>query len=98
MRSAVRKAVYHKGLSSGDSIERYNVWIWLLNDGNYDKIDWDNYTNYGCPILLRIMELYDIPFPDDEYAEYKEIFYTMAKGQICESCQEGDTSGCGLDS
>ena len=96
---AICKAVEHKGFLSCRSIDHYKAWIWLLNDGNYDKIYWDDYANYGCPILLKIIELYNIPFPY-ENAEYsvekgdRDIFYTMAKGQICQNCLEGDTSGC----
>ena len=99
---AICKAVEHNDLSSNRSIGHYKAWIWLLNDGNYDKIDWDDYTNYGCPILLKIIALYNIPFPyeNSEYSVEKgdrEIFYTMAKGQICPNCLEGYTSGCRLE-
>lgn len=83
---AVGKAVGHRGLSAGRSIDHYRAWVWLLGDEHFDAIDWENYTNYGAPILAQIAERYDIPVPADD------DFVNMSKGLPCEpKCY----SGCG---
>lgn len=82
MEFAIGKATGHRGISAGCSIEHFQAWLWMLDD--YDKIDWDKYTNYGAPILRQICELYEIPLPDDEG------FLNMSEGEQCRTwCEEG---------
>jgi len=82
MEFALGKAENHRGLSAIRSIEKMNAWIWLLDDE--DKINWDNYANYGAPILKQICELYNLPFPDNK------TLVNMSQGKPCyEGCEEG---------
>lgn len=52
---AAGKASAHRGLSASRSIDHYRAWMWLL--GKDGEVDWDDYANYGAPILKRIAEL-----------------------------------------
>ena len=85
---ALSKASDHRGLSAGRSIEHYKAWVWLLGDEDYKAIDWENYTNYGVPVLRRICEKYKIYFPESSELS------RMSKGL---SCREGCDEGCGKD-
>lgn len=79
---AIGKAEDHRGLSAGRSINHFQTWTWIL--GDYDKIDWKNYANYGAPILKQLCELYSISFPDIG------AISRMADGEKCTGdCQEG---------
>lgn len=98
---AIGKVLDHRGISASRSIEKMEAWIWLLNDGNLDKIHWDWYTNYGAPILKEIGDIYGFqyirePDPNDEYAEWtresNRKLLRMADGK---PCREGCEEGCG---
>lgn len=69
------KAQNHRGLSASRTVEKMRHWLWLLDDDK--KINWDNYKNYGCPILKQICELYNLPIPDSEDLRL------MAQGKPC---------------
>lgn len=79
---AVKKAINHRGLSASRSINHYEAWAWLMGD----EFDWENYTNYGCPILKAICEKYGFPVPTDEG------FLRMAEGKKCGADYQ---CGCG---
>jgi len=83
---ALGKASDHRGLSAGRSVEHYKAWVWLLGDEDYGAINWENYPNYGAPILRQICEKYGIPFPESSTLD------RMSKGL---SCYEGCDEGCG---
>jgi len=83
---ALGKVENHRGISAGRSIDHFHNWLFLLGDDELLKFldDDSNYANYGAPILKKICEKYDIPFPKG-----KE-FNRMAEGKPCyEGCQEG---------
>jgi len=84
MTFAIGKAEDHRGLSAGRSIEKMQAWCWLLKEE--DKIDWDNYENYGAPILKQICDTYELKF------DFSESFLNMAEGKPCEP---GCDMGCG---
>jgi hypothetical protein len=96
---AVGKALDHRGISANRSIEKMEAWVWLLNDGNLDKIHWSWYENYGAPILKEIGDIYGFKYladvdSDDEWGEYvqrdNERFLRMANGKPCrDDCEEG---------
>jgi hypothetical protein len=83
---ALEKARDHRGLSASRSISKMQAWLWLLKDD--EKINWDNYENYGVPILQQICALYKLPFPVDN-----EEMVNMSRGNKCtpdcESCGRG---------
>jgi hypothetical protein len=82
---AYEKATGHRGLSAGRSLSHMRAWAWLL--GDQDKFNWDNYENYGCPVLKQIAEYYGAPLPDGSEGER---FLNMARGQKCRpKCQDG---------
>lgn len=82
MEFAWGKVIDHRGLSAGRSVNKFQGWIWVL--GEDDKIDWENYTNYGAPILKQICGVYGFEIP-----ESKEV-KNMMEGRMCrENCDEG---------
>lgn len=59
------KAINHRGLSAGRTIQRLSAWCWLL--GRDDLVtfinDDANYKNYGAPILKHVARAFGIPIP-----------------------------------
>jgi len=88
MEFALGKADNHRGISSSRSIDHYRNWLFLLDDNELLEFlnNEENYENYGVPILKKICDKYNFPFPDDEG------LLNMSKGKPCYS---GCTSGCG---
>lgn len=76
------KALNHRGLSAGRSIEKLTEWLWLLDDE--ELVTQHQYKNYGVPILLAISKKYELPYPTTTDA------MNMAEGKPCrENCEEG---------
>lgn len=89
MTFAWEKAQDHRGLSAMRSVTKMQAWLWLLGDDEtlaYAK-NYDNYAQYGAPVLKKICEVYSFPIPDGEEIE------NMAKGLPCTS---GCVMGCGV--
>jgi len=86
MEFAVEKATGHRGLSASRSIEHFRSWVWLLSDEDFSAIDWEDYANYGAPILKAVANRFGIDLPDDPR------LMRMAEGKICSPDCEG---GCG---
>lgn len=85
MSFAIGKACDHRGLSANRSIEHFHAWMWLL--GRDNEVDWENYQNYGCPILMKICTIFEI-----DYKEFGDVesFERMAEGRKCsDDCMEG---------
>jgi hypothetical protein len=79
---AVGKALDHRGLSANRSVDKMRAWVWLI--GEDDEINWNNYANYGAPILTQIGERYGFLIPKNT------AFVRMALGQSChDECMEG---------
>lgn len=93
MAFAWEKAINHRGLSAGRSVDKMRAWLWLLGEEN-DLVSFvnsdDNYPNYGAPILKRICEAFDLPLPEKDYE--LEMATRMAQGLPCE---DGCKEGCG---
>ncbi len=89
MSFALDKCTGHRGLSAGRSVNHMQAWLWL--DDKYDEVDWDDYTNYGAPILKDVCDLYEIDYKailGSDY--YSEMFERMASGRMCcDDCDEG---------
>jgi len=84
---AISKAEDHRGLSAGRSVDRMSSWVWLMGDEKYNEIDWDNYQNYGAPILRQICEMVGI---DWRAIAHGKDFENMSLGKPCiPSCDEG---------
>lgn len=82
------KALDHRSISAGRSINKMQAWCWLLDED--DEIDWENYAQYGVPILLAVCQKYGFPVPDGE--EEAEMIRRMSQGLPCE---DGCEQGCG---
>ena len=81
---AIGKATDHRGLSASRSIDHMHGWVWLMGDKAYKSIDWENYANYGVPILKACADLVKFDWPDDVRLN------RMARGLPCEDfCMEG---------
>lgn len=85
---AIGKALNHRGLSANRSVDHFRAWVWLMGDEAYDSIDWDDYGQYGVPILKAVAELVGAPWPTEPELE------RMAAGLPCDP--EGCYSGCGF--
>jgi hypothetical protein len=91
---AIEKAVDHRGISAGRSINHYRAWFWLMGDDEMFELCGDDskFAQYGCPILKKIAEKYGVDTPKGHEGE---IFDAMARGEMCPACRRGDESGCG---
>lgn len=83
---AWEKAENHKGISASRSISKFKAWLWLIDE--YDAIEWDNYENYGCPILKQITDIYGFDMPSSDSLD------RMSKGLKCVDQSDYDC-GCG---
>ncbi len=81
------KAIDHRGLSAGRTIEKMGAWLWLLDKDELAAFAGDdkNYPMYGAPILFKICADMDFPIPDDEVAR------NMSLGL---PCGDPDCAGC----
>lgn len=85
---AMDKACNHRGLSANRSISHMRGLTWLL--GQDDEINWDNYENYGAPILKQIAGIL-APEGAKLWAELATPgLERMATGKPCEDdCEDG---------
>lgn len=80
------KALSHRGLSAGRSIQKLTEWLWILGDEEAVSFvsDDTNYLNYGAPALLYISNRYGVACPGTSAA------VNMAAGLPCEpGCEMG---------
>ena len=80
------KALNHRGISASRTIDKVKAWAYAL--GNDELVtflnDYDNYPQYGAPMLAKVAETFSIPQPDSREWE------RMKQGLPCEpGCQEG---------
>jgi hypothetical protein len=76
------KAQNHRSISASRSKDKMEAWCWLLDKEK--EIDWDNYTNYGAPILKQVCELFKFAIPT-----YEGVL-NMAAGKKCApDCEMG---------
>jgi len=84
MEFAWGKALDHRGISAGRSVSHLRAWVWLLGDEDYAAIPWDDYPQYGAPVLKAVCDRFGFPMPDDKSA------LSMAAGHPCRlGCEEG---------
>ena len=82
---AIGKALGHRGLSAERSIDHFKGLVWLMGDEEYGSIDWDNYAQYGVPILRQVADLIGFDWPSDN-----EELNNMAQGHLCTpDCEAG---------
>lgn len=82
---AYGKAVGHRGISAGRSIDKMTEFMWLMGrDDVVAAIEAAPYPNYGMPKLVVISDMLGWPKDDHEYVA------RMAAGLPCrEDCDEG---------
>ena len=86
MTFAWEKALGHRGISAGRSIQKFAEWLWVLGDDEaYAFVDDDaNYAQYGVPALAYICERFGFPIPDGARVS------RMRRGDACtDGCEEG---------
>jgi len=82
---ALEKAQNHRGISASRSVSHFRAWVWLLGDEDFNAINWDQYPQYGVPILAAICKRFGFEFPSDSDMQ------NMARGELCSP----DCTGCG---
>jgi hypothetical protein len=82
---AFGKALDHRGLSAGRSVQKLTEWAWLLGrDDVVEAMDSADYAQYGVPKLVAFARGFDLPVPEDEELE------RMARGERCRpDCEDG---------
>jgi hypothetical protein len=81
---AFGKALDHRGISAGRSVEKMTEYAWLLGDDALAERMGGHYAQYGMPALLAFAERFDLPIPEDERVE------RMGQGLKCRpDCDEG---------
>jgi hypothetical protein len=84
------KAVDHRGISAGRSVEKLNAWLWLL--GRDHEVDWTAFMPYGVPILAQVCRVMGWPIPDpSERTAGGGTLGRMLEGR---SCSPDCDSGC----
>ena len=80
------KALGHRGISAGRTIQKMTAWAWLACDEKALQIIRDTpYPQYGVPILWALCEHWAFPIPTSPMS------YRMAHGRPCiDNC----TNGC----
>lgn len=58
MEFAWEKANGCRGISANRSISHFKAWLWLMNDGNLEKMNAIEYEHYGKEKLIFICEAY----------------------------------------
>lgn len=95
-RIALDKAVSHRGLSAGRSIEKLRAWCWLAGDDEAVRLlDETPYENYGAPKLMALCQHFGWDWKATLEGGDIAIFEAQAKGEVCPACLEGWQSGCG---
>lgn len=87
---AIGKAVNHRGLSAGRSVDKLTCWCWVLEHTNFPDNHGQPYTNYGVPILKWAAEKIGADWPTDD-----PVLNAMAEGKKCPECESGRMRGCG---
>lgn len=84
---ALEKCLNHRGLSAGRSVSHYQAWFWMLGNEAMAAINWDDYGNYGAPILKSVAAFLQVDLPEDDI---RGRFERMVRGEPCEpGCEEG---------
>lgn len=70
------KALNKRGLSAQAMYAVVKMWMWVLEDRELEKLDWDDYSDYaqyGLPFLKAVAVKYGLPNPigDDTGSEGK---------------------------
>lgn len=83
---AFGKAIDHRGISAGRSVQKMREYAWLLGHDDAVKFaeDESNYANYGVPILKVIAKALGVPLPP-----------AIEKWEDGMSCRPGCEEGCG---
>lgn len=80
------KALDHRGLSAGRSVQKIGAWLWAANSDLTDKYEATEYPMYGAPQLRLVCERYDWSWPSGDEAAVR-----MSEGR---SCRDGCDEGC----
>lgn len=85
---AFGKALDHRGISAGRSVDKLTEYAWLQGrDDVVSAMTHADYAMYGVPKLLVYAQAFGLPVPDDE------ALRRMGRGEICDP--EGCDAGCG---
>lgn len=82
MSFAWQKCEDHRGISAGRSVQKMQAWCWVLGEDHL--IDWEEFAQYGAPILLAVSQRYGFEIPTSDAVA------RMALGEYCRpDCEEG---------
>lgn len=94
---AIGKAVNHRGLSAGRSIEKLGEWLWVLGDeALLERFELAPYAQYGAPKLALLVEEWGMQlYAEDKLTE--ELFDVDSWQRMVRSepCHPGCNRGCG---
>ncbi|MEV4197059.1 hypothetical protein [Micromonospora globbae] len=92
---AVGKAVDHRGISAGRSVEKLGEYAWLLGrDDVAQAMEAAEYAQYGVPKLRAFAEGMGWSWPGDVDDRDAAALARMANGEPCDP--DGCAEGCGL--
>jgi hypothetical protein len=79
------KAIGHRGISAGRSIDKIGEFLWLLGrDDTLERFEQADYAQYGAPALALACREMGWPIPEDEATQ------RMIRGEPCRpDCYEG---------
>ena len=80
---AINKAVEHRGISAGRSIDHFRDWVWLLGDSEAEAFinDRKNYPMYGAPVLSYSLNRFGVSYAFTQ--EERRVFDLMSQGKCC---------------
>ena len=94
---AIEKAIDERGISAIRSIDKMQMWLWIIEeDAVLDELPKKYFNWYGLPVLIRICEHFDWDWQEmiEKHAEYldkeeeyedDENWYVYAR-EIKEKC------------
>jgi hypothetical protein len=90
---SVGKALGHRGISAVRSHEKFQVWLWCLNDQDLtDRFESAPYPQYGAPKLHVLVDHFGLETLSKETfaAVSSPEWQNMIQGEHClPNCQEG---------
>ena len=85
IQDAIERVLSHKK-TAVVSLDYYRVWAWLMKDLDLFTylIDDRNFPNFGAPMLMAVIDKYEMKdlLPDDEVKKFQ--FANMADGRKCQ--------------
>ena len=83
------KASHGRGLSASRSIEKFEMWLYMIGDDETRlKVMDAPFAMYGAPGLAIICRKYDFPIPDDPH-----VAHLIAGDECSKGCPQSEWAG-----